>query len=374
MSKPRRVATMVGVCTALLQAVACSDEPEIASAPCEVTAVERPVVEVVVIDSDAEPICDIVLREVARLGGRLDGTLARRPVALVPDGRYLTATYQPGEVAVWSPTGDLEMVLGRGPGEGPGEFGGISNLLVDGTGIVWVLAQGKGHRYKLDGEYVGFLRLPPGAGQVGAGLTDDRVVLTGITREGWVQLTIAGPDGFEEFGPPTVSPGVYVQLMAAGPDVWSTEDMYYEVRHHDLDTGEIDFRVRREADWFPEPSRQRIETGVNLAEPRGSLAQFTVDPRGLIWTRPAHVGANPQARGAGERPVDRENRPPIDRRLEVFTPDGRLVASKLLDPEDPLIRAIGGNRWYFREDDDLQTIVIVEPVLVARGSDRSSGS
>ena len=58
----------------------------------------------------------------------------------------------------------------------------------------------------------------------------------------------------------------------------------------------------------------------------------------------------------------------IDWRMEVFTLDGRLVASKLLDPE-PLIRAIGGNRWYYREDDDLETIVIIEPVLVARGSD-----
>ena len=102
MSKPRRVATIVAVCIALLQAAACSDEPEIASVPCEVSTVERPAVEVVVIDSDAEPICDIILREVVRLKGRSDETLPRSQVALAPDGGYLTTTYQPGEVAVWS--------------------------------------------------------------------------------------------------------------------------------------------------------------------------------------------------------------------------------------------------------------------------------
>ena len=52
----------------------------------------------------------------------------------------------------------------------------------------------------------------------------------------------------------------------------------------------------------------------------------------------------------------------------MFTPDGRLVASKLLDPA-PFIRAIEGNRWYYNEDDDLETIVIIEPVLVARERD-----
>ncbi len=115
-----------------------------------------------------EPLCDIEFREVARLQD-LDSITPHPPVMVLQDGRYVTATYSLGKIALWSPDGVLLDVVGQGPGEGPGEFDyaeGFAQVVDDAllvfTGLPVV------HRYTTSGRYVRSIRLPTAGGATAA--------------------------------------------------------------------------------------------------------------------------------------------------------------------------------------------------------------
>ena len=49
-------------------------------------------------EDSQRPLCDVEFREVVRLEGSLDGVIPETPVAVLRDGRFLTATYSRGDL------------------------------------------------------------------------------------------------------------------------------------------------------------------------------------------------------------------------------------------------------------------------------------
>lgn len=135
-----------------------------AGRPCPVQSPEvtdeAPDSVVVVRGTDAR--CEVVFTPVQKLTGGVDGTLPRPPVTTAPGGRWLTATYIDGQLAVWSPSGELEQLLGMGSGDGPGEFRRALDLIVDSlAGTVHVLPDSdRMEVYSLDGDYLEGMHLP----------------------------------------------------------------------------------------------------------------------------------------------------------------------------------------------------------------------
>lgn len=261
-------------------------------------------------DAD-EPPCDIEFREVVRLEGDLDGVIPQYPVTVLRDGRYVTATYSRGRLALWAPNGEFLDVMGNGPGEGPGEF-------------------------------------------------DNGAVITGIS-------TIAGARGFVLRGDSIGEMGLLGRprsflLLAAADDigVWSAEHDRYVLRRHSWPGGAVVDSVVPARDWFPDRED-------NVAQ----LGRLHADGRGLVWT--VSGVADPDAPSGSWPPrnevaFDSEefqanNDKYRDTVIEAFAPDGRLVASirfdSALDSPDP----VHGSVW-FRPTEDLLTFVIVEAVLI----------
>ena len=110
----------------LLLMEGCSSDEHAAlsgDAPCDA---QSSVVEGTVVVRGTVAPCDIVFVPVVTLKGSPSGALPRVPVVAEPGGRWLTATYEAGELAVWSPSGELERLIGPGT-SGGGHVGTCSS-------------------------------------------------------------------------------------------------------------------------------------------------------------------------------------------------------------------------------------------------------
>ena len=314
--------------------------------------------------SDAdEPICDMEFREVARLQD-LDSITPHPPVMVLRDGRYVTATYSLGKIALWSPDGVLLDVVGKGPGEGPGEFDyaeGLAQVVDDEllvfTGLPVV------HRYTTSGRHVRSIRLPT-VGAAAAVTYRGFAITTGNASVGRQGFLLRG-DSAHAFGLRGRLESALFVAAAEDVGIWSAEHDRYVLRRHAFPSGSVVDSLVVSRDWFPGP---RGNEGV--------IYRLHADGRGLVWTL-ASV-ADPDAPSDDWTTAGLDEHEPIDMEedranavkfrddvIEAFTPDGRLVASARFDSYGEAAEPMAGNIWY-RQTEDMLSIVVLEVVLTER--------
>ena len=104
-------------------------------------------------------LCELEFREITRLEGDPNGIIPQYPIMALRDGRYVTATYSHGQLALWASDGRFLDVMGNGPGQGPGEFTFAANFLqVEDDELLVFTSRGIVHRYSTTGR---FLRTHP---------------------------------------------------------------------------------------------------------------------------------------------------------------------------------------------------------------------
>ena len=305
--------------------------------------------------------------EVTRLQSRVDGIAARLPATRGPDGTYLTATYELGRIAVWSARGELIRVMGNGEGEGPGEFSHALELIVEADSVVNVfLGLPHWHRYTWAGDFIETIRVP-----IVSGLGDAT-----IGPDGMLVMTTSGPEGSRlvlwrpgekaRVAEGWSGPGGPLFRVSAsrGMGVWTSEHSHYTVRRHTLPSGEVDLEVRRRVGWF-----QSSEHGYSQS--KAVVFQLSVDNRGLLWVwtdapdPEAPVTPRPVPQSLEEADGDVANRY-RDFVLEVLSTDGELIAHKRFDRGHDIAWDATADFWVRIEDDLLESLTIVEPILVRR--------
>jgi hypothetical protein len=355
----------------ILGLFACSESPSPSpsppAAPCQVASEpELPFGDSVVV-SDLDAPCTIEFREVVRLVGPDEGPDPREPVALGPEGTFVTPTYDPGEVAIWSAQGEFLRTVGEGPGEGPGEFPHVSSLLVDSDSTIHILpGHPYWHRYAWSGAFLETVRTPTAASTTGMTMAEDETLITPAmtgTQPGFF-VWPRGADGvrFVEVADPFQTergPANRFVRAAPGVGVWSVYLQHYILSLHDPSSFEIVAQVARDVEWFP-------GEGASPA----IIFDFTVDDRGLlwvlIWVDAPDAPSTPQPQATSEeerRAIVNEYR---DSMIEVLTPDGQLFASRTYEDIHQSPRPITVDRWYLVEDHPVPTLVILEPNLVER--------
>jgi len=322
-----------------------------------------PTVDLVVVRGMDAP-CELDFVEIVRLGGNDDAGHPRPPIAVTPDGSYVTGTWQRGILALWSPEGEFVRSLGQGAGEGPGEFGWASFLVMGTDSVLNVTSGPLLHRYALGGEFLETVRLPVSYGQrdvVGTReghLVTSASVVDASLRPG---LVLWGPGGGSVLESSVGSRGENF-FLAWTPHLglWVAEASRYELEVRREPGEDPRYRITRAVDWFP----------GGEGEIPANLYGIEADPRGLVWTlssTPAPDAPPGELPPAGS--VD-EIREQVDRYrenvIEALAVDGRLVASRRYPRPSLAPTPITSARWYLQLRDLEESIVILEPVLRQR--------
>lgn len=320
-------------------------------------------------DSD-EPVCHLEFREVVRLEGDIDGVIPAYVITALSDGRYLTATYSLGKMALWAPNGQLLEVIGNGPGEGPGEFdqpSGFAQVAED--EFLVLMGRSTIHKYSTAGRFLRSFHLPAGGGAMFAVTHGDLAITSAGTANGRRGFLMEGDSvrTLELRG----RRSVFLQLAAAEDiGLWSAARDRYVLRRHVLPSGAVADSLVVARDWFPGPP-----------DNEAILSWIHADGRGLIWT--VVEAADPDTPPgslpawdvgvAEEQPIDDDPEALAairiktrDTVVEAFTPDGRLVASTRFDSFWDAAIPMRGNLWY-NMTEDMMSLIVLEAVLVQPG-------
>lgn len=294
------------------------------------------------------PSCEVRITEVLVLGdeegpGVLEDDVVR--VRRDSRGRYYLMGSFSQSVQVFRPDGGYVATVGR-KGQGPGEFRGIADMVVDEGDTLYAfdLMNGTLSVFDPDHEFVRTARLeiPPSVfvEAVGRGRfvfsswvrTRDRIgyPLHLVNSEGRVEASFGSETG--EFRPDLET---MVRLASAGPGrVWAGVSHRYALELWDAFEGRKLRELRREVDWFPPGSPDERWTADTPPPP--SLGFFAEDGRGWLWV-PVSV-ADPRWRDAVEVAEDRVHlnvTDPVryrDMVLEILdTESGEALASLRFD-------------------------------------------
>ncbi len=322
-----------------------------------------PTVDHVVVSGEEAP-CELDFVEVVTLRPDDDAWHPRPPIAVTPDGGFVTGTWHHGTLALWTPDGALVRTFGQGPGDGPGEFSWASAILVDRDSMIHVTSGPLVHRYTIEGRFLETFRLPVPSGVREASITaEGHLLLSALAvdaslRRGVVLWTPGGARVYEEPGGHIGDWFLHTYSRPLG--LWVAGTSSYEVVHVAGPDEEPVFRMVRSVDWFP---------GEGRANPP-NLYLLEADPAGLIYTLAsapapdAPPGPLPSARSVEEIRAHvnlyRENV------IEALSVDGRLIASRRYRLPSETPTPITPDRWYLELPDLEQTIVILEPVLRRR--------
>ncbi len=299
----------------------------------------------------------IEFREVVRLAGDLDGTAPRDPVSALEDGRYLSATWSPGEIALWASDGRLLRVMGEGSGEGPGEFNHPSGFAQT-TDDEFIVFSGHAvlHSYSLAGRFRRSLRLP-GVGGALRGVRYGDALITEAPASRHIQTFVLENDSVRPWSVRTPREARLFLAAARSDGVWSATSDRHVLRRHRWPDGAIVDSIVGNPDWHP-------------GEPGHNLYGLHADQRGLIW---AMMGVGDPDAPDGPMPLPRDAEEQyaitaryLDNVIEAFSPEGSLVASARFDGwrEGPM--PIGESLWRRVTDDLIPAIVVMEARLVAR--------
>ncbi|HJQ89459.1 MAG TPA: 6-bladed beta-propeller, partial [Propionibacteriaceae bacterium] len=220
---------------------------------------EEDLSDTLVVAGDDGP-CTIVFNEVVTLNGSTAGELPRLPITVGPNSGWVTATYDPGKVAVWFATGQFRRTIGKGPGGGPGEFGRVSDIVVDtARGRIYIFtSSNRIEVYGEAGEYLETISLPRYS-STGALLHDGTVVAVLSRAPAEPIFAVVKSDTIIRSGPRQRGPVFPPLLYGTGDGMWTAEGPWYEIRRHDIRDGRIDFQITRATSLFPSASDEEIE-------------------------------------------------------------------------------------------------------------------
>lgn len=270
-----------------------------------------------------------------------------------------------GHLSTWAlggvePDGTLLRVFGNGGGQGPGEFTNMNGLLVGTDSVVNVFTgRAEWHRYHWSGEYLETVRAPTMSGVAEPVVLADGMIVTVAMRPEGPVLVTWNHGRAAEFVETKVEPGFHRLVLGASRSagLWSSETPSYVLRRHQMPQGNVGFEIRREAPWF------RREHGRSPY-----VTHVTVDERGLVWICTNVPDSSPPAGPPVETFSDEARRHQNDQYrdvvMEVFTPDGRLLASRRFDDLAMTGWGLAGDLWVLQEDDLLQSLVIRRAMLV----------
>ena len=306
------------------------------------------------------PICAVGFREVVRLEGSVDGTIPNAPVRAFRDGTYITGTYSRGRLALWGPDGKLLDVLGKGPGNGPGEFDyAYATGLVPTSEDAFVVFGPPPlvHEYSRAEGFVRSLRLPAQGSVSSAVAYGDQMILSVAADEGWLAYRIDG-DSVQEMGL-RLGSGGSIPLLTAAEDVgvWSANIDRHVLRRHLWPGGTTADSLVLSREW-----------SSGAGESETIFYRLHADGHGLIWVS-ANVPHPDAPHLDDDTPIVRLEEASDDAieyasyvMIEALTPDGRLVASARFDSIEDAPDPVEGNLWY-RRTPDMLSIVILEVFL-----------
>jgi hypothetical protein len=320
--------------------------------------------------------CTVQFESVAMLDGDVAGTLPKLPVVSGPEGMWISATYNPGEFAFWTHEGALDRVVTAGTGRGPGEFGQVSDLLVDTIRNRIHVLSGDNRivTYGFDGTPLDTRTLV--APVLMGSLTEDGDIVTASLGGGGAsRALLITDDSVSMIGNEKMLAFGASVTMAGQGAAWSGESIWYQLDVHALDSGRQLSTIVRDVEWFPRLPRNAV---MRDAGPLFMIASFSPD-QSRVYTRISQVPdvdapPTPSARpsGGGEVPVQQVDDIAryYDAVVEVFSVSGELIASTRFDDDRATPFPLGGgapkNYWYRVYDDEARSIEIFRPVLMQR--------
>lgn len=319
-----------------------------------------------------EGACTVVFDEVVLLQGSIAGELPRLPVSSGPDGGWVTATYDPGRVALWSANGRFRRVIGKGEGGGPGEFIKVSDIVVDAERdrIYIFTVSNRIEVYDEEGKYLETISLPRYS-STGTLMPDGSLIAVLSRAMGEPAFAVVRPDTVVRWGYSQRGPVFPPLLYGNGENVWTAESAWYEIRRHASD-GRVIGSIKRETPDFPEPTKVEVERGAGPL-----LVAFTVDTdKRRVFAllkqvmKPGHTP--PAAVEAETRlpPADADQDAYYAGVIEAFDFSGNVLASlRIREGENvpyPIMSSGSSGLWYEVLDDDLRSIRILRPRLEAR--------
>jgi len=282
------------------------------------------------------PECRIVLHHVASIG-RLEDAASIGPasrLAIDHRGRYLLGpTFTMGEVAVYSPSGDLIGSIGRS-GRGPGELGTPRYVAATRGDSVVVMDRTALNMFTAGGTFVRGRLLPSGVQSFSFLLLDDGRVLVNNYRPtrpafGLLDETFAEVRFFGRTIQSMDWDSLQYQLTrgADGNLIAAQVNYGYVLEVWDT-TGTLVRRYRRNVEWFPpwtmEPVDESRPSAPRPYQPR--ITGLHTDGQGRLWV--CVTVADPRASEAAEEDYDRR----LDTVIEILEmPSGRLYMSQRLD-------------------------------------------
>ena len=299
--------------------------------------------------------------------GTIDATIPNAPVRVLRDGTFITGTYSRGKLALWGTDGALLDVLGKGSGEGPGEFDYVTDVIQASDSTVIVFGPPPlVHEYSRTGGFARSFRLPL-PGSVSSGVTyGNQVILSVAADDGWQAVRI-DEDSVHVMGVPLGSGDAFPMLTAAEDvGLWSANTDRDVLRRHDWPGGTMADSLVLSRDWFSDHG----DGGIGMY-------RIHADGAGLIWVAVQMPGPDaprqpPDDLDAPVVPYEEregETRDYTDHVIEALTPDGRLVASVRFDSPEDVPYPVAGNLWY-RPTPDRLSIVVLEVLLTVRGSNQ----
>lgn len=314
---------------------------------------------VVRITGTIEPSCTVTFREVGRLEGSMDGVAPAIPITKLTDGRFVTATFSPGILAVWDPDGNLLSTFGEGPGQGPGEFSALASIVaMGGDTVAAVSSRGVVNVYSAQGGFQFSLR-PQRLPMFGQLEWIPPEGLLGLGRQGTL-VRIQG-DSVTETEAVLDSTEVMRFASSDGASLWAGDYRSYRITEV-LPDGTLRHVIERHAYGF-EPSTDDPD-GPNLFD-------LIVGENRLIWVG---VGAPDPDPPSAPKPTRYESADEVmavaaeylDSHFEIISPTGDLVASIVYDDPQDAPRPISASLWYRIDDDLLRSLILLEPVFTER--------
>lgn len=280
----------------------------------------------------------------------LEGTAPARSAA----GYYAAQTLagRGGGVAVFDSTGTLIAEL-KAQGRGPGEFSDVQAVGFGPGDTLWVVEFTRAHAFTPAPD-LQFVRMVNFGAATSSVVTPRGFLSRGLfTGEGIQAPTLRDWDGsvVARFTLPSEIAKLEAQMgpvaLAADGALWFGHGERYEVGRFAAEGGDPMW-IKRELDWFPPD--QEYKGALNVVRPPARLQTLATDADGriLVMSRRAHRNWAPMGSRAGADKAERKLRESpaevaavrpsladwgklFEFVVEVFSADGRLLASRVLD-------------------------------------------
>lgn len=260
-----------------------------------------------------------------------------------------------GGIAVFDSTGTFVLEL-KAQGRGPGEFSDLQSVGFGPGDTLWAVESARAHAFAPPPS-LAFVRTVSFGAATNSVVTPQGFLTRGLfTGEGIQAPALRDWDGqvIARFPLPREVAKMEAQMgpvaLARDGALWFGHGERYEIARFGPDGGEPRW-IRRDVDWFP-PDKG-YEGALNVVRPPARLQMLATDSQGrvLVVSRRAHRGWAPMGSRSGSDKVERKRsesapaeaavaRPSLadwgklfEFVLEVFSAEGTLLATKVLDDD-----------------------------------------